>query len=93
MMTPTKLAAKFFTRNSQGPSALLAALNLWTNSHNSKLKKLENSKLQHRMHIRKTETKEMRKQEVGKGGTVYHTQVTMLRVNHCSIACVACLSV
>ena len=38
MMMPTKLA---FTRNSQVFSALLAALNLWTNSHHSKLKNEE----------------------------------------------------
>ena len=36
---------------------------------------------------------EMRREEVGGRGAVYHTQVTMLGVNHCSIACLACLSI
>ena len=36
---------------------------------------------------------EMRREEVGGEGAVYHTQVTMLGVNHCSIAYLACLSI
>ena len=36
---------------------------------------------------------EMRREEVGGQGAVYHTQVTMLGVNHRSIACLACMSI
>ena len=66
------------------------------------------SKLQQHIHIQKQKQKqgkeerksrnerrkrEMRREEVGGRGAVYHTQVTMLGVNHCSIACLACLSI
>ena len=35
----------------------------------------------------------MRREEVGGGGAVDHTPVTMLGLNHCSIPCLACLSI
>ena len=45
------------------------------------------------MRERKGKRDEIRREEVGGRGAVYHTQVTMLGVNHCSIACLACLSI